>query len=88
MEIPERICRQVERRIGPIGYSLPSFTVKLYSIWLDGGIELDDCKRKQPLSHEYTSIFGMVKDQIDPSAPHDMASIRGNIARHRKDYAV
>ena len=52
-------------------------TVKLYSIWLDGGIELDDEKRKHALPVEYTDIFGMVKDEIDPAAPHDMESIRG-----------
>jgi hypothetical protein len=42
MEIPERIGRRVKRRIGATGYTLPTLTVKLYSIWLDGGIELDD----------------------------------------------
>ena len=87
MEIPERICRRVERRIGSIGYTLPMLTVKLYSIWLEGGIELDDEKRARTLPAEYTDIFGMVKDEIDPAAPHDMKSIRGNIARRRKDYA-
>ena len=87
MEIPERICRRVERRIGPIGYTLPMLTVKLYSIWLEGGIELDDEKRARTLPAEYTDIFGMVKDEIDPAAPHDMKSIRRNIARRRKDYA-
>ena len=35
----------------------------------------------------YTDIFGLVKDEIDPAAPHDMESIRGNIARKRRDYA-
>ena len=88
MEIPERICRRVERRIGRMGYTLPKLTVKLYTIWLDGGIELDDEKRAaRMLPSEYTNIFGIVKDEIDPSAPHDMASIRENIAKRRKDYA-
>ena len=86
MEIPERLCRRVERRIGSIGYTLPMLTVKLYSIWLEGGIELDDQKRARTLSPEYTDIFGMVKDEIDPAAPHDMESIRGNIAKRRRDY--
>ena len=84
MEIPERICRRVERRIGPNGYTLP---VKLFSIWLNGGIELDERKPKTVLSSEYTDIFGIVRDAIDPDAPHDMASIRSNIAKRRKDCA-
>ena len=44
-------------------------------------------KTKTELSSEYTDIFGIVKDEIDPAAPHDMASIRCNIAKRRKDYA-
>ena len=32
----------MEKRIGATGYTLPKFTVKLYSVWLEGGIELDD----------------------------------------------
>ena len=87
MEIPERIGRRVKRRIGATGYTLPTLTVKLYSIWLEGGIELDDEKRKHALPVEYTDIFGLVKDEIDPAAPHDMESIRGNIAKKRRDYA-
>ncbi len=87
VEIPDRICRRVERRIGTIGYTLPMFTVKLYSIWLEGGIELDDGKRMRRLPAEYTDIFGIVKDEIAPAAPHDMESIRGNISRKRRDYA-
>ena len=87
MEIPERICRRVERRIGKIGYTLPKLTVKLYTIWLDGGIELDDEKKSHALSPEYTDIFGAVKDKIDPKAPHDMTSIRNNIAKRRRDFA-
>ena len=86
IEMPERICRRVERRIASAGYTLPMLTAKLYSIWLDGGIELDDDRRTVPLSSEYTDIFGIVKDDIDPAAPHDMPSIRANIARRRKDY--
>ena len=87
MEIPERIGRRVKRRIGATGYTLPTLTVKLYSIWLEGGIELDDEKRKRALPVEYTDIFGLVKDEIDPAAPHDMESIRDNIAKKRRDYA-
>lgn len=87
MEIPAKICRRVERRIGKMGYTLPKLTVKLYTIWLEGGIELDDEKKSPALSPEYTDIFGMVKDKIDPDAPHDMASIRNNIAQRRKDFA-
>ena len=48
---------------------------------------MDDEKRKHALPVEYTDIFGMVKDEIDPAAPHDMESIRGNIAKKRRDYA-
>ena len=88
MEIPERICRRVEKRIGRLGYTLPKLTVKLYTIWLNGEIELDDEKRAaRMLSSEYMGIFGIVKDKIDPSAPHDMESVRANIAKRRKDFA-
>ena len=31
-----------------------------------------------------TDIFGLVQDEIDHSASHDMASIRDNISRRRK----
>ena len=87
MEIPERIFRRVERRIGGTSYTLPKLTVKLYSIWLDGGIVLEDENRPAKLSSVYTDIFGVVKGEIDPTAPHDMASIRGNIAKRRRDFA-
>lgn len=87
LDIPEKLCRRVERRIGSIGYTLPKLTVKLYTIWLDGGIKLDDEPAGATLSSDYTNIFGIVKDEIDPDAPHDMDSIRANIASHRKDYA-
>ena len=83
LDIPEKLCRRVERRIGSIGYTLPKLTVKLYTIWLDGGIKLDDEPARATLSSDYTSIFGIVKDEIDPDAPHDMDSIRANIASHR-----
>ena len=86
LDIPERLCRRVERRIGSIGYTLPKLTAKLYTIWLDGGIKLDD-EPVSSLSSDYTDIFGIVKDEIDPAAPHDMDSIRANIASRRKDYA-
>ena len=87
MEIPERICRRVERRIAKMGYTLPKLTVKLYTIWLDGGIALNEEKKSPSLSPEYTDIFGIVKDKIDPNAPHDMLSIRSNIAQRREDFA-
>ena len=87
LDIPERLCRRVERRIGSIGYTLPKLTAKLYAIWLDGGIKLDDEPARESLSSDYTGIFGIVKDEIDPAAPHDMESIRANIASRRKDYA-
>ena len=87
MELPERICRRVEKRIGKLGYTLPKLTVKLYTIWLDGEVKLDSEKRAtRALASEYTDIFGIVKDKIDPSAPHDMESIRTNINKRRRDY--
>ena len=88
MELPERICRRVEKRIGRLGYTLPKLTVKLYTIWLDGEVELDSEKKaSRALAPEYTDIFGVVKGKIDPSAPHDMESIRANINKRRRDYA-
>ena len=38
----------------------------------------------QDLPEPYTRGFGILKDEIDPAAPHDMASIRANIAKWRK----
>ena len=35
------------------------------------------------LPEPYTRGFGILKDEIDPAAPHDMASIRANIAKWR-----
>ena len=80
VEMPERICRRVERRIGKIGYTLPKLTVKLYTIWLDGGISLDEEKKSPSLSSEYTDIFGIVKDTIDPDAPPPPTAWRQSVA--------
>ena len=38
------------------------------------------------LPEPYTRGFGILKDEIDPAAPHDMASIRVNIAKWRKGF--
>ena len=38
------------------------------------------------LPEPYTRGFGILKDGIDPAAPHDMASIRANIAKWRKSF--
>ena len=44
-------------------------------------------QQTRDLSSSYTDIFGVVKDEIDPNAPHDMVSIRRNIAKRRRDFA-
>ena len=33
------------------------------------------------LPEPYTRSFGILKDEIDPAVPHDMARIRANIAK-------
>ena len=33
------------------------------------------------LPEPYTRGFGILKDEIDPAVPHDMARIRANIAK-------
>ena len=38
------------------------------------------------LPEPFTRGFGILKDEIDPAAPHDMASIRANIAKWRKSF--
>ena len=87
LEIPDRIYRRVAQRVGRMGSSVPRLTMQLYMIWLDGGVQVEEEWKQAELPASYTNIFGAVKDKIDPSAPHDMASIRANIARRRKDFA-
>ena len=40
----------------------------------------------QDLPEPYTRGVGILKDEIDPAAPHDMASIRANIAKWRMGF--
>lgn len=86
MEIPERIYRRVEKRGSECGYTVPKLTVLLYTSWLEGKINLATQPADQ-LDDAYTRGFDFLKDEIDPSAPHDMESIRRNIAKNRKDFA-
>ena len=44
----------------------------------------NDFAHTHDLPEPYTRGFGILKDEIDPAAPHDMASIRANIAKWRK----
>ena len=83
VQIPERFYRRLSRRVKETPYTLPELTVKLYTAWLDGGIELETEANRTALTPDYTDIFGVVKDDIDPAAPHDMFSIRRNIATAR-----
>ena len=43
----------------------------------------NDFAHTHDLPEAYTRGFGILKDEIDPAAPHDMASIRANIAKWR-----
>lgn len=45
---------------------------------------MHDFAHTHDLPEAYTRGFGILKDEIDPAAPHDMASIRANIAKWRK----
>ena len=45
---------------------------------------MNDFAHTHDLPEPYTCGFGILKDEIDPAAPHDMASIRANIAKWRK----
>ena len=45
---------------------------------------VNDFAHMHDLPEPYTRGFGILKDEIDPAAPHDMASIRANIAKWRK----
>ena len=45
---------------------------------------MNDFAHTHDLPEPYTRGFGILKDEIDPAAPHDMASIRANIAKWRK----
>ena len=42
---------------------------------------VNDFAHTQDLPEPYTRGFGILKDEIDPAAPHDMARIRANIAK-------
>ena len=46
----------------------------------------NDFAHTHDLPEPYTRGFGILKDEIDPAAPHDMASIRANIAKWRKSF--
>ena len=41
------------------------------------------CSAYLTLAPPYTRGFGILKDEIDTAAPHDMISIRANIAKWR-----
>lgn len=43
----------------------------------------NDFAHTHDLPEPYTRGFGILKDEIDPAAPHDMVSIRANIAKWR-----
>ena len=45
---------------------------------------VNDFAHTHELPEPYTRGFGILKDEIDPAAPHNMASIRANIAKWRK----
>ena len=45
---------------------------------------MNDFAHTHELPEPYTRGFGILKDEIDPAVPHDMASIRANIAKWRK----
>ena len=45
---------------------------------------MNDFAHTHDLPEPYTRGFGIQKEEIDPAAPHDMASIRANIAKWRK----
>ena len=47
---------------------------------------MNDFAHTHDLPEPYTRGFGILKDEIDPPAPHDMASIRANIAKWRKSF--
>ena len=45
---------------------------------------MNDFAHTHDLPEPYTRGFGILKDEIDPAVPLDMASIRANIAKWRK----
>ena len=47
---------------------------------------MNDFAHTHDLPEPYTRGFGILKDEIDPAAPHDMASIRANIAKWRMGF--
>ena len=49
----------------------------------DEDCPVNDFTHTYDLPEPYTRGFGILKDEIDPAAPHDMASIRANIAKWR-----
>ena len=42
---------------------------------------VNDFAHTHELPEAFDRGFGILKDEIDPAAPHDMASIRANIAK-------
>ena len=52
----------------------------------DEDCPVNDFAHTHDLPEAYTRGFGILKDEIDPAAPHDMASIRANITKLRKGF--
>ena len=50
----------------------------------DEDCPVNDFAHTHDLPEVFDRGFGILKDEIDPAAPHDMASIRANIAKWRK----
>ena len=80
LDIPDTMYRRIKTRTAQEGITVRAITLVLYSQWL--GDEPHAEARRPPKSRRPKTPpwFGSVK--VDPSLPHDMASIRESIA-HR-----
>ena len=66
LEIPDRIYRRVEQRVGRMGYSVPKLTTQLYMIWLDGGVQIEDVRQaSQPpeggSEYDFSDLAGKLR---------------------------
>ena len=79
LDIPDTMYRRIKTRTAQEGSTVRAITLVLYSQWLGDEPRTEATRPHRSRRPKTPSWFGSVK--VDPSLPHDMASIRESIAR-------
>ena len=81
LDIPDTMYRRIKTRAAQEGSTVRAITLVLYSQWLGDEPRTEATRQPRSRRPKTPSWFGSVK--VDPNLPHDMASVRENIAcRH------